>query len=330
MMMYLIVNTFHNEKDMRVIVFFTLASTLVLSILGVWSFISAPTMMISEAVAKAKLFARYSVTFENPNYFATLLIMPILLTFSLILNTKMRYFQRFICLGMLILYLTAIVATFSRAAWLSLLVGIVVLIFYSRYKVPFLIAGTTVLIIAFVSISTTPYFKTFLIRFGSIFSASQNPADQARIFLAIGGIMMGIDTFLLGVGFRGFAEIYPQGYQPDGQILNEIIEAHTLPTEIFAELGILGLVAFGLIIWRLLKNAHISIFNLDGYTKAFQTGMVAFTIALLTNFMFTPGGLLKNLMWISFALVAGCIRLAKDRPKEMIEHRDDQNLVYET
>ena len=129
----------------------------------------------------------------------------------------------------------------------------------------------------------------------------------------LGGIKMAFNSFLLGVGFRGFPVYYEQYYRPPSQTLYNVFESHTLPVQIFAELGIIGLTLFAIILIRYYKFAAASILQIKQPTlRACQIGTLASMIGLLTNSMLSPGMLEHNFLWIGLGLTFAIDRMARE------------------
>ena len=147
----------------------------------------------------------------------------------------------------------AFLLTFSRAGWMGLAAAIAFYAFLSgrvrrRYAPLFLIAGLAAVLV--------------------VFNAHHNPAENyTRLSIWQAGIEIVRRFPLTGVGPFDFARIYPLVRLPDGDA--QAFHAHSFLLTIFAETGLVGLLAalfawwrFAAAFWerfRLAKPAHATI-----------------------------------------------------------------------
>lgn len=308
--MYTTLNLVESKAGLRLIVILTLIPALGLSSYAAYNFLTASAVEVKNALSMLKLFSRFGATFEDPNYFATFLLLPLCLVFSSLAFLAIPYWKRIVLF--LIpggVFLIAFVGTFSRSAWVALAVSWLFIFIYFKHKRYWALAGGVFILLAIFIFFQTAFFQSFWLRFASIFEGKTDPSTATRFFLIQGGIQMFFDSYGFGVGFESFPWIYPQ-YMPPNQALSYVHESHTLPIEILAETGWLGLSMFGFMIYRTFQIGLTSIRQTrDNFFRTMQIGLVAYLLGLLINFLFMPGGILNNLFWIGMGSVFSIAQL---------------------
>jgi O-antigen ligase len=204
------------------------------------------------------------------------------------------------------------VGTFSRAAWISLIPALMVVIYFSKYRKQIFIGGAIICIVLGIVLYQNMFFKSFVMRLGSVTQLAGDSSNATRIYLVLGGLSMFVRSFFWGVGFRGFPILYEQLYRPSSQELWEVIECHTLPIEILAELGIIGLVLSVIIITRYFRFASQSIGRIsNSHLRACQIGITASMVGFFINYCFNAGGIKNNWFWIGFGITFAIDRASR-------------------
>ncbi|MCY3736906.1 MAG: O-antigen ligase family protein [Gemmatimonadaceae bacterium] len=257
---------------------------------------------------------RASGTYHNPNIFGTFLAVGITLLAGIVMVPGMKWWKRTLLLVAIGLAAAALIITFSRTNWISLAVGIVVLL-YLAGKLRYLVYVTIAFIaINLVVMNFVPFAAYIYERFLSIFSfflefgADSRASGSARVFFVVAGFMMFLDNPLLGVGWRAFPVVF-KDYKPvDFPHWLPTHESHTLFATILAELGLLGLTAAAWIAWRILAFGLRSIQSMqDPYLRGVMIAFVAVFITFQVSLTFT-GEFANNFLWmftgVMFALPA--------------------------
>ncbi|HUA08703.1 MAG TPA: O-antigen ligase family protein [Candidatus Acidoferrales bacterium] len=135
----------------------------------------------------------------------------------------------------------AMVLTFSRTGWVGLAAGIAFLIVMrSRAGHARFVQGAAIIVAALAIVLM-------------LFNEHHNPSEnftRLSIWLAALGV---IDRFpLTGVGPFGFSKIYPLVRLPDGDAT--AFHAHSMYLTFFAELGVVGFLAFCWVIWSFARE----------------------------------------------------------------------------
>jgi len=199
----------------------------------------------------AYLKVRVLGTFGNPNVFAEYLVLLLPLAVGLFFAAR-RLFDRVPWLGISVAGALALVLTFSRGGWAGLGVAAVVFaIFYDRRL------AVLMLVAAVVVVSLPAGQNLVLRRLQSIVT----PGDSSSFYrLAVWGetVDMIRDFWLSGVGLghRAYMLLYPQ-YMHDRT--KRPFHAHNTYLELLAETGILGLLAFAWLVWRLFRTSLASL-----------------------------------------------------------------------
>lgn len=260
---------------------------------------------------------RATGTFHNPNDFATLLMVGIVITASLLANLKVASWKRGVFLLILLVLTAGLVTSFSRTNWLAMAVGLVFVAVLSR-KLRFLvtIALAFSIVIACITLISSNFAQIVLGRFTSIFSTvtqfekATNVSGSSRVLLVQAALAMFADHPLLGIGARGFPAMFdrykPLDY-PTGLPVNE---CHTLPALILSELGILGFVAFAAFVVAVVRAGVKAAMSIDDrYLRALEIGLVSVFIAYQVSFLFTAA-IEDNYFWISTGLLFAVKRVA--------------------
>lgn len=171
---------------------------------------------------------RASGTFLQPNEFAGYLLFVIPLGLAQIAAPR---WLRIIGLAGAFLGTAGLVLSVSRAAMLSLICGLWILV--RRFGKPALVAYFLIAALVLIAMATT--FR----------DVAHDPSENAsRIAVWSGSIRLAQRVALTGVGRYGFHAVYPAFKRPEVAV-NEV-HAHNVPLQILIEDGILG---FAALIW---------------------------------------------------------------------------------
>ncbi len=309
--MYLVLNVVENKTDFYIIIILMIVPAMGLSAYASKAFLTASSVEVKNALSMLKLFSRFGATFSNPNYFATFLLYPLCICFAGLAFLNIKFWKKIIYFILpSALFGVAFVGTFSRSAWIALVFSYLFIFSYFKNKRYWITGFLAIFTVLAIILFQTAFFQSFLLRLTSIFAGKADPSTATRFFLISGGIQMFLNSYFLGVGYESFPVEYMK-YLPPGQQLGYVHECHTLPVEILAELGLVGILLFGIIFYKTFKIAIQSIPQIeDNFYRTLQIGLVAFLIGLHINFLFMPGGMLNNFMWINIGLIFGIKKIA--------------------
>jgi O-antigen ligase len=115
-------------------------------------------------------------------------------------------------------------------------------------------------------------------------------------------VQMFIDTHMIGVGLRGYAESILNFYSY--QELIGIVLPHNVTYTILAELGLIGIMLFLFIIYRLTRDSYLNIrYASDELSRVVATSLFVSLMAFFMFFQFIGGGLPDNNVWLIIGLV---------------------------
>lgn len=145
----------------------------------------------------------------------------------------------------------ALILTFSTGGWLGALAGgLVVLLALRRRRLATRLGGVAA--VALVLVSTLAIL--------GILPERLNPLRQTggfRLDLWISSLEMVRDHPWLGVGLDNFAYLYQQVYLREGAAAEpNLSHPHNWVLHVWLELGLLGLISFGWLLWRFWRQAR--------------------------------------------------------------------------
>lgn len=182
-----------------------------------------------------ELRKRVFSTLENPNVLAGYL--DVMICIALGILAKFGDKRQKIILAVIIVFMAACLAmTYSRGAFLTMAVIVVIYGVIQDWRVLILFAA----LIALLFLGNTTFFD----RIVSIFTETLDSSEGLRIGIWVSTIPMIADHPFTGVGWGAFKYIYPQYnyYLADPSIT--IYHAHNLYLNTAAEIGIVGALAY--------------------------------------------------------------------------------------
>ncbi|MBQ1244615.1 MAG: O-antigen ligase family protein [Clostridia bacterium] len=227
---------------------------------------------------------RISSTFDNPNVFASYIIM--ILPFAFV-NARERFtpFLLFSRALIIVVLGASLVFTWSRGAWLGAIVSILALAIFSLRKSPRILVA----LFAFIPNVILLLPRAITQRFSSIFSFLDTNVDSSvsyRFTVWKDSLSLLKDNLFGGVGVG--SEAYKEAMLHYGSIGVEAAEhSHNLYLQIGVELGIFALLTFCLILIFTLRNCYSVEFSANETgARHICTASLCSCIALLTNGLF--------------------------------------------
>lgn len=209
------------------------------------------TAKMAEAWLDTEMFGaikgRAIATLENPNMLGEYLVLIIPIAAGIILRRYggMRKLSAMFCLGVMGLCL---LCTWSRGAWLALILAMVLFLFMWHRRAVFLV------IAGIVSVPFLPMIlpASIVSRFTSIGNMGDSSTSY-RVYIWRAAINMIEDNFLsgIGIGEGAWYNIYP-GYAYLG--IEAAPHSHNLYLQIMLELGVVGLAVFVVFLFLLYQS----------------------------------------------------------------------------
>jgi len=221
---------------LKTAIFCLAISSFLLSAYGIYQyfFVKVPTAMAWVDIEQfPELATRVYATLENPNVLAEYLVLVIPVTLGALWTTG-KFARKAIYAGLTGALILCLVLTFSRGAWLGLVLALVV---FAILKEPRLFILFMVLALIF------PLFMPTVVldRIASI-GSMEDSSNAFRVTIWIAAFRMIKDYWLtgIGLGLSAFARVY-RDYMIAGTPAQH---AHNLYLEMGIEIGIAGVLAF--------------------------------------------------------------------------------------
>ena len=251
--------------------------------------------------------------FDNPNILAMYLVMVLPFAIYLMLNAELRK-SRFLGFISTMSIFICIILTWSRAAWLAIIVCILIFsIIYSKKTIKHLLILTFLLpIISFFIPSS------IVRRFTSIGSLADS-STAYRFYTWKGTLRCCKDSLWGGIGYgtTAYQEIYPQ-YAYAGMEAAE--HSHSLYLQILIGMGIFGLIAFAVVIFLFLQM-NFEYIKKEA-NKRNKTAVIACICAIISMLVFGLFDFIWYnyrvlfLFWAIIALGCACVRIGYDESRK--------------
>ena len=302
-MFYLVINILNSEKKILIIIYSLLIVATILGILSIRQGLLNPqAMMWNYFTAGQKLISRATVTQKDPNILATHFFFPIFYSLSMVMEKKQNILKKILGSMLFALFMISLISTFSRSAWIAVIIPlIIVTILLKQYKLLLWL-----ILLGFISILFIPnvkvIFYNIIKRFYDIFAGFNDASTKIRYFLGIGALKMFLDSFLIGVGFRGFPVVFHQ-YMSTLKTAG-IVEPHNLFYTLLAENGLFGFLIYSWILIKIGNTAYLNVkVSRTPTQKIISTSLFASFLAYIIFYQFYGGGLVDNNFWIIVGII---------------------------
>jgi O-antigen ligase len=271
------------------------------------------TLLLNPKVIDTNSFSDYfrvNSLFFDPNIYGRFLALVMIGVTTVLLWTRTQR-TAIVCAVALAVLWGGLVLTFSQSSFAALLVGLAVLAGL-RWKpwpvVAVCAAGVAVALAVVVASPGTVGLKT-----DSFSSVNQASSGRAKLIRA--GLKMARDRPLTGFGSGSFADRYRAREHVISSRLSA--ESHTIPVTIAAEQGVIGLAAYGFLLWTALA---VAFGGLRRTLRRRPAGVVlvgrcivaaAFCALLLHTFVYAAF-LEDPLTWTLLAMAAALRRVERD------------------
>lgn len=313
--------------ELRTAIWTIIAGTASLAILGIASFLAGrvPGLLegfaqtVEEVVDEVIVSVRIAGPIGDANFFGQLLVTVFPLAAERAWRAENRIL-RGLAAAAALLIVGAIILTGSRGALVGLAVSVVLLVVWLRPPAAALVIAAGALVLAPFVIPASYFDRIGTI--GQVFSIGSDTAQvdasiQGRTSELIVGVQMFHDHPLVGVGPGNYPGRYVE-YSPDVGLdyRAELRQPHSLPVEVAAELGILGLtwwalaiILFGGALTRCLRSSRAADdHDMSDHLEALAIALVGFLVtALFLHLDFA------RFFWMMVGLTAASMRLARVR-----------------
>lgn len=311
---FLVKMMFRSEKYVRRAFFAVALTGAVVSVIGIIEyFIGSPSAIWQDATLFSEIRGRVISTFENPNVLAEFLIFAIPISLSLFAASKHAR-EKFAALLSSSLCLVCLILTWSRGAWIGLLISGTFAILFIGHK--WLVGATLALPLG---VTGVMYLNTnVLSRLTSITNFSDSSTSY-RIGIWKSTFAMLKNTFFygIGVGSGAFDAVFPY-YAISG--ITRAEHAHSLYLQITAETGVFTLIIFLALAFLVIQKSlsfikTATVVKNKYFALGLICGIVAFLIMGLTDHVFYNYRIFL-LFWLIVGLSSAHVMTAKESSEE--------------
>lgn len=300
-LLFLFVNWIHHPRQITWILTFVVLVGALLGLMAVHHTINNPVAIIQDMLTDGtRRASRARIGQIDPNVFASLFFLPLAFT-ACISFTKVKIAVRIISALFFIVLLTAVMVTFSRSSWVSVFLMLVALaVLYRQYNL-FLVTAVAGVIIIVAIPELRMVFMNILNRIIDLFSGGVDTSNYLRLVLFEGSFRIFFDSWLIGVGWRGFSDGFLTYYTLQETL--GVYEPHNVIYLVFAELGIIGLLLFIFIVYKIFRIAWENTrFDAGPEIKILSHALLGTLIAYAVFYQFIGSGFTDNQLWITTGL----------------------------
>lgn len=314
-----IVNRRLAENAVEIIVFSSVPS----AVIGLVLYFLTPTKAEwIDPVFASSITSRAYSTFGNPNVYATFLIVATVFSVAMAIDkTEEKSF--FFFAGASVLNSVSLALTWSRGAWLAVILAALGFFIIRSRRAPKLLLIPAMCIP--VGLLFIP--ERFMERLVSLFNI-QDSSVASRLSIWRSSIRMFIDNIFIGIGVgeEAFSEEFLE-YAEDSVTAPH---SHNLLLEIGCEIGVFALIFFTyLLIIRVRHRAtyakYVRNSSVDNLSTLSGTALFALLIFGMTDYIWYSSSN-YYLFWVVFGIGSATLRISKKEYDELHAARYDENL----
>lgn len=300
-MMYMIINVVQRSEEVSYLLYFLIGISVMLASASIFFAVADPASVAEAVVSEGGRLDRETLFDMDPNRYAALFLLPIAFLASVTLS-GWPFKYRVISVLLLFVMILGVLSTYSRSVMIAVAFMLVLIaIIYRQYQL-FVWFGVLGLLSILLIPELQSFAATVLRRVGDIFAGATDDSSRIRILLGLASIYMFFDTYMLGVGFRGFSHYFTDYFTTHESI--GVIMPHNIVYTIGAELGLIGLLIFGFLIWKIgmtgYQNIKISETRLQ---RANSVALFSAFIAMFIFYQFYGGFMYDNNLWAIISLI---------------------------
>ncbi len=289
-----------NQTDLNILLKIIIFSAVAPGLLAIYQFFTHTGMTIP----MEGIYNRIYGTFAHPNLFAYYLIIPLSLSVVTFLSGTKKTVLDYIFVFFSLFYTLLLALTFTRGAWLELIIVVFIVGLFKFRK--FLVIAAAFLILIYLFIPPIHNRVTDLLRLDKYSSISW------RLKLWQDGISLVSAKPILGYGAGTANKVILLARGAD----MGSADPHNDYLKISLENGLIGLISYVLLIFSLLialLEAYLS--ASEPYLKSFALLIVALTLAIFS--LSFVDNIIRNtaLMWVFWTLAGGLISLQTSKTK---------------
>ncbi|WP_459938084.1 O-antigen ligase family protein [Desulfonatronum parangueonense] len=278
--------------------------------------------------------------FENPNDFG--LTMALLIPFAIsFLFSSYGKIVKIIIMGSICLFLLSVMYSYSRNAFFALLLILAIFpfVFFNKVYMKFLTFGVTIfcLLFAFYFMPSGPKYRIYYRSIGVFEAESAQELDSGRTETNKAGIRIMFQNPIFGVGLGGFKDAYIDVALRSDDIdlvgsarSPQAAGAHNVFVQIGAQLGIVGLILYLLLVYfsyiEARRTARLFTAGGDKFLALLSSSIQVFIVVAIFVGMFTQMFGAK-IFWVVIPLVIVLKRLALQQQEELARVANKEKVV---
>ena len=305
----LYVNTVRTADSLKTVFRWLLATAAAMAVLGLaQGYVPGfdfGSMHVQDSLSARGGLVRAAGFFDDPNLYAGFMSAGFVAFLALLVRESRGRSAFWVATGAALTG-AAVLATFSRTAWLGALVGVVVVVLTApRGRRNRLIAAGVAVAIALAALAP----GTVVERAVSIVDIQNDRSNLTRWGMYVSTVQMIGDDWVFGTGLSAYEDVYP-GYRQPGTHLS-VVKPHQLPLALWAEMGVAGLMAEVVLLAALASMLYRR--RPRGWDPL-EAASAAALVTLLVGTLFQYY-LYFEYLWIFFALLVVATRLARERDR---------------
>lgn len=258
LMCFAVLNLIEDRKAVHQVFILIGIASIFVAILSVRDLMSNPYAAVQAYLSGgSKVGDRATVVDDDPNVVASLFFLPIFYGASLFSNKnsdkKLQLFGGIIVAACL----AGSLATLSRSGLLCIFVGLSIITFRMRSQRLIVSAVIGFLIVLAIKPDLILTVTNLVRRFAGLLTGEVDTSASIRIELLNASWEMFVDSYLMGVGFRGFGPTYQATHFISS--LAPVYEPHNMTYTIYSELGIIGFLLVSLVTFRIFNRAYLNL-----------------------------------------------------------------------
>lgn len=301
-LLFLFVNWIRNPGQISLVIYATVGVGALLGLIAIYGTITNPIAIIQDMVTGgARMAGRARIGQVDPNVFASLFFLPLAYTASLSFSKQSEIWKRVIGAAFFVILLAAVLVTFSRSSWMATLVMLLFLAVTYRQFNLFLLAALAAAIAVTFSPEVRILLMNILNRFIDLFTGGVDTSNYLRIVLLKTSFHIFFDSWLLGVGWRGFSDAFLSYHSLQDTL--GVYEPHNVIYLVYTELGLVGLLLFVFIVYKIYKIAWENTrFETGPEIRIISHTLLGTLIAYAVFYQFIGSCFTDNQLWITTGL----------------------------
>ena len=292
---FVVINTIRTKKQLLALIKVFLASAFLVGVYGViqnFTGVSSTESWIDEEMFTDIKVRVYSF-FNNPNVLGEFLVLTIPVAVALIWN-KVREEHRTVFGIVLLVMAACMIFTWSRGAWLGMLIAVAIFLAMSDKRWVFVGALAVISIPIALYLSGSSAIVERILSIGN--TADTSTAYRVSIWRASAKILRDFWLPGIGIGSDAYKAVYPIYALPGADFA---LHSHNLYLQFWVETGIIGITSLAGLALGFLKN----VFSADIVKNIKKNDIAKLTVALGAGFIGFMAQGLTDYVWYNYKIL---------------------------